>query len=63
MSEDQLSNKAIKLSVQGLGRDQEEIEVLQPLIRSIEMEVGTRLVSLNKLATAELIKMHDKICN
>lgn len=57
-----ISKRVIELLTQGLSSDSEELEIRQPLIRSIESEVGARLVSLNKLSTAELIWMHEKFC-
>lgn len=58
-----LANLAIKILTQGVSREIEELEIRIPMIKAIEAEVGSKLPSLAKFTTPELIKLHEKICN
>lgn len=56
-----LSDRAINLLKEGIGPEIEELSIRQPLIRSIEKVFKTRIPSLNKLTTAELIAMERAV--
>lgn len=58
-----LADLAIKLLVQGVSKEVEELEVRLPMIKAIEAEVGSKLPSLSKFTTPELIKLHERVCN